>query len=103
MDVTHQPGGGSSWLLDKRINIAHILTTVMLLVAVMRWASVMETRLVQQEERLMAQQVMVNASQITAERQMDLIRNDINVVRNEIGRTNAKLDRLMEAQLGKFP
>lgn len=88
------------WVLDKKVNIVHILTTLTILVGIFRWATVMETRLVQQEERLIAQQQSVMAAQVTTERQMDLIRGELNNLRGEIVRTNTKLDRLLEFQIG---
>ena len=100
METIRQEQNPNGWLLDKRINIAHLLTTAVIIVGIFRWASVLENRLVQQEERLAGQQAMVAATQVTNERQMDLIRGELNIVRSEIVRTNTKLDRILEAQLG---
>lgn len=87
------------WKFDRHINVAHIVSTLLILLGVFKWASVVEQRLVQQEERLAAQVMLSKAVQESNASQVTLLREEFSSVRREITRTNEKLDRLLENQL----
>ncbi len=87
------------WRFDRHVNIAHIMTTVAIVVAIFRWASVVEQRIVQLEERLVSQQALSRAVQDATTSQLIIVREEFSTVRREIVRTNEKLDRLLENQL----
>lgn len=78
-----------SWHLDKRINVGHLLTTVVLAVSLFSWASVLEKRLAVLEEKALQQR-------INDDRQ-DVVVHQLSVtIRDELRDMNKKLDRLVE-------
>lgn len=89
----------NKWRFDRHVNVAHIATTVAIVVAIFRWASVVEQRIVQLEERLVSQQALSRAVQDATTSQLIIVREEFATVRREIVRTNEKLDRLLENQL----
>jgi TolA-binding protein len=73
------------WHLDKRINLAHLLTTLSIVGAVFAWGSTVEKR-----------QAILETRQDAAEKVSNADRSAIRDLRDEIRETNRKLDRLIE-------
>ena len=83
------------WHLDKGVNIAHILTTVALVIGALLYVTDQDKRISNLElnyDHLKAARV---EDQARADRKFDELKTDLRTI-------NAKLDRLIESQAGGY-
>jgi hypothetical protein len=86
--------GTHPWRLDRRVSLGHLVTTAMVLVAMVLWGGRLETRLVLLEDAA-PRQAAVDARQDAAALRL---RQEI---RDELRQLNAKLDRLWQKRWGE--
>lgn len=87
------------WKWDKHINVAHVLTTMVMVGSVFVWINKTDQRLSLVEERISSSQAMSAALNMSASQQLQLLREEFRSVREEMVRTNSKLDRFVEKQI----
>ena len=77
------------WHLDKRVNVGHLLTTIIIAGSMFIWASNMESRIATisaDVENLKDNQAI----------QTESLRREISYLRGSVDKLNDKLDRLIE-------
>lgn len=79
------PGKSESWHLEKRINVGHILTTILLVAAMFSWTGKIESELLVQQARIDA---LENVQQL----QIETIQKDINKLHNSMDKLGDKLE-----------
>lgn len=82
----------SSWLLDKKINLSHIVATLMLAAAIFTWGSKIEQRIALVESAAVRQQAIDQAQDQEFRRYVVEMRDDI----RELSR---KMDKLIESRV----
>lgn len=81
------------WHLDKRVNVGHILTTVVLAISAFSWGSAMDRRLAVVEASVV-QNAKDNDRQDTAMKETaQLLRNDLRTLHEDIRDISRKLDQ----------
>lgn len=83
MEAPEKP---SNWHLEKRINVGHILTTVLLVAAMFKWTGNIESALLVQQARIDA---LENVQQL----QIEVIQKDITKLSNSMDKLNDKLEK----------
>jgi hypothetical protein len=92
----------SKWHLDKRVNISHIVATVILAGSIFKWGSGIENRIAvlesqkQQEAEYFQQQL--QSLRDDSLRNSELLRGEISRVRQSQDRISDKLDRIIEGR-----
>ena len=89
------------WSLDMRINVGHLLTTAVMAASVFAWGNSMDRRVAVLEEKAQAQLVTDTKQDQAAQAAVLLLRADLAGMRAESVETNRKLDRLIEARMGR--
>lgn len=77
------------WHLDKRVNVGHLLTTLVLAGTMMSWAATIETRIAQHE-------VKIDANTYRLDRSDERFKDDLDKLYTAVNRIDDKLDRLIE-------
>lgn len=77
------------WSLDKRVNLSHIIGTILIATSVFMWANKMENRISVLESQVVAQQA-VDARQDRA------IKESLDVLRTDLRAIQTRLDKLIE-------
>lgn len=88
--------GRRQWHLDKRLNISHILTTIVLAGGMLGWGSAMDRRVAVLEERAAAQRLIDDRQDADMLRALGLIKEESRLLRDELRDQGRKLDRLIE-------
>lgn len=92
----------SKWHLDKRVNISHIVATVILAGSIFKWGSGIENRIAvleaqkQQESEYIQQQI--QGIREDSLRNSELLRGEISRLRQSQDRISDKLDRIIEGR-----
>ncbi len=101
-----------AWHLDKTISVGHLLSTVVIAISVFSWASAVDRRVEQnaqaidylkREQTKQSQNISDFRAEFKedfrqVEQRMDAVRIEI---KSDLNAINAKLDRLIEKQIGK--
>ena len=82
---------GSSWHLDKKVNVSHIIATLMLAAAIFTWGSKIEQRVALVEASAQRQEQVDVAQNAESRRYAAEMRDDI----RELSR---KMDKLIETR-----
>lgn len=77
------------WHLDKRLNVGHLLTTIVIAGSMFMWASNMESRIA----TITADVENIESNQAN---QTEALRREISYLRGSVDKLNDKLDRLIE-------
>ena len=79
------------WHLDKRLNVGHILTTIIIAGSMFTWASGMEARMA----RLSTDVANIKSTQADKD---EALRREMSYLRSSIDKLSDKLDRLIESK-----
>lgn len=80
------------WHLDKRLNVSHLLTTVVLTVGIFSWAGTMDKRVALLEAQI--------RTQTELDQRQDRDRLALgNEIKDQLRQLNNKLDRIIEREL----
>lgn len=86
------PFGGGHWALDRRVNVGHLITTLMLAASVFAWGSAIDKR-VAVVEAAVVQNEKDNTRQDSALKESaTLIRDDLRAMREELREISRKLE-----------
>lgn len=86
--------GGNGWHVDKRVNVGHIITTLMIAVAAFAWAGKADTRIAVLEERSVSQKE-------TELRRDKAFSDSLGDLKASILLLNEKIDRIIDKQQGR--
>lgn len=79
------PDKPNQWHLEKRINVGHILTTILLVAAMFSWTGKIESA-------LLVQQARIDALENVQKLQIETIQKDINKLHSSMDKLNDKLE-----------
>lgn len=94
MPAPQRPEIDSAWHLDKKVNLSHIVATLMLAAAIFTWGSKIEQRIALVESAAVRQQAIDQAQDQEFRRYVVEMREDI----REMSR---KIDKLIETRGGR--
>lgn len=84
------------WHLDKRLNVSHLLTTIVLATGMIGWGAAMDRRVAILEEREATQKLIDARQDADLMRTHTMLRDEIRAGRDEVRDLARKLDRLIE-------
>lgn len=84
--------GSRHWHLDKRLNLGHLLTTIVLAISLFGWANAMDRRVSVLEAQLVAASAASGKVEQSAKETATLLREDIRALREEMREVSRKLD-----------
>ena len=91
---TQRPQEDSAWHLDKKVNLSHIVATLMLAAAIFTWGSKIEQRIA------LVESAAVRQAQVDQSQDQEFRRSVVEM-REDIRELSRKIDKLIDSRGGR--
>lgn len=85
------------WSLDKRVNISHIIGTLLLAGSIMTWAANMNDRLTRLEENKITQNQIDARQDRAIQEALEALRSNLSDVKVDLRAIRSRLDRMLDS------